>query len=544
MGATLPKAVEAAVVERQGAKGWGVAVAEVNGWRTNMEDAHVIHLRDDWAFFGVFDGHGGQACSAFVSQRFHEELELKGCPKDDAAVKQLVLGIDKEFMDSEQPSGSTGTMCIVHKPSKAGDRHILRVINAGDSRVLLGRRDGTIVDGGGTDKGLTIDHKPDHPSERERIERCGGTVEMKEGNVARVNGDLAVSRSFGDRDYKKTGGPGPEDRPVTADPEMFRFECDETDFLLLVCDGVSEGSFPNAEVVKFVADQLNAGVDPGVVARLTCLKAIEKDSKDNITCMIVQLTDASEMGKRVEFVPGPVAQIGHKGFRSAYESMAQRGGLTLAQAVARRYEMVQQELQKASADSSEQHELQQELAKLGKTPPEGAAGSPERDAFFGRWLSNLPSEGDDGGMPGGLSGLGDLDIESLLGNKGKGKGLGPGPDPEAAAARASPSTSSTRAPSSEDATEKAEDGYSWSQQGEEVQITFKLDRPAAKKDVKVDFKPSGLTVAVGSSTLLDGALGGKVETDECTWCLASAGAELQVMLTKKEEKENWKTLLK
>jgi len=537
MGATLPKAVEAAVVERHGSKGWGAAVAEINGWRTSMEDAHVIHMRDDWAFFGVFDGHGGQACSAFVSRRFHEELAQKGCPKDDSAVKQLVLGIDKEFMNSEQPSGSTGTMCIVHKPAKAGDRYVLRVINAGDSRVLLGRRDGTIVDGGGTDKGLTIDHKPDHPSERERIERCGGTVEIKEGNVARVNGDLAVSRSFGDRDYKKTGGPGPEDRPVTADPELFRFECDETDFLLLVCDGVSEGSFPNPEVVKFVADQLNAGVDPGVVARLTCLKAIEKDSKDNITCMIVQLTDASEMGKRVEFVPGPVTQIGHKGFRSAYEAMAQKGGISLAQAVARRYEVVQEELQKAPTD-----ELRQELAKLGKTPPEGAAGSEERDAFFEKWLQNLPSEGDDNGMPGGLSGLGDLDIESLLGNKGKGKGPTPLPVAEAPAGRPSPSTSSTRQPV-DDAAEKAEDGYSWSQQGDDVQITFKLDKPAAKRDVKVNFKPSELTVAVGNSTLLEGALGGKVETDECTWCLASAGAELQVMLTKKEAKD-WNTLLK
>ena len=58
--------------------------------------------------------------------------------------------------------------------------------------------------------------------ERARIERCGGTVEQAMGGVYRVNGDLAVSRGFGDAEYKKTGGPGPEDRPVTADPEMVR----------------------------------------------------------------------------------------------------------------------------------------------------------------------------------------------------------------------------------------------------------------------------------------------------------------------------------
>jgi hypothetical protein len=35
-------------------------------------------------------------------------------------------------------------------------------------RVL--NQDGSIVDGGGTDKGLTRDHKPEDPEERARIE--------------------------------------------------------------------------------------------------------------------------------------------------------------------------------------------------------------------------------------------------------------------------------------------------------------------------------------------------------------------------------------
>ena len=56
----------------------------------------------------------------------------------------------EEFLDLGQKSGSTATMCIVHKPSKDADadgKHRLRVINAGDSRVLLGHRDGTLFDG-------------------------------------------------------------------------------------------------------------------------------------------------------------------------------------------------------------------------------------------------------------------------------------------------------------------------------------------------------------------------------------------------------------
>jgi serine/threonine protein phosphatase PrpC len=145
-----------------------------------------------------------------------EKLDAEGCPADDAAAKKMVLAVDQEFLDTQQGSGSTAAMCIVRAPAQAGGKWKLHVINAGDSRVLLSRADGKIIDGGGTDSGLTTDHKPDHPSEKERIYRCGGTVEETAGGCARVNGDLAVSRGFGDADYKRTGGPGQEDHPVLS----------------------------------------------------------------------------------------------------------------------------------------------------------------------------------------------------------------------------------------------------------------------------------------------------------------------------------------
>ena len=120
-------------------------------------------------------------------------------------------------------------------------------------------------------EGLTTDHKPNHPSERERIEANGGHVEIAAGGVARLNGDLAVSRGFGDADYKKQGADpmNLEKQPATANPEMGDFECGETDFLLLVCDGVSEGDFSNAEVMWHPTGTI-------VVAKcrpLTCISA-------------------------------------------------------------------------------------------------------------------------------------------------------------------------------------------------------------------------------------------------------------------------------
>lgn len=61
--------------------------------------------------------------------------------------------------------------------------------NAGDTRTVIASK--------GTAKDLSIDHKPDMPVEKRRVERGGGFVE--EG---RVNGIIAISRALGDWEYK------------------------------------------------------------------------------------------------------------------------------------------------------------------------------------------------------------------------------------------------------------------------------------------------------------------------------------------------------
>lgn len=65
--------------------------------------------------------------------------------------------------------------------------------NSGDSRAVLAKKVG--------DKfqaiEMSIDHKPELPEERNRIERAGGFVEDN-----RVKGILNLSRSLGDLEYK------------------------------------------------------------------------------------------------------------------------------------------------------------------------------------------------------------------------------------------------------------------------------------------------------------------------------------------------------
>lgn len=51
-------------------------------------------------------------------------------------------------------------------------------------------------------KELTKDHHPDRDEERTRVESAGGYV-SEWGGVARVNGQLAVSRAIGDVYFKR-----------------------------------------------------------------------------------------------------------------------------------------------------------------------------------------------------------------------------------------------------------------------------------------------------------------------------------------------------
>jgi len=408
MGTILPRACDSTLIERRANKGFDIAVAEVNGCRADMEDAHLIWVRDDVGVFGVYDGHGGKDCSAFASRMIYKWLEKEGVPEDDAAWEKLFIEIDQAFLDTDMASGTTATMCVVHKPQKPGEKHKLHVINAGDSRTILGKANGWIFDGGGTDKGLTRDHKPEDPEEKRRIEKAGGTVEND-----RVNGNLSVSRGFGDRDCKETGGPGPENRPVTCIPEQYHFECSETDFVLLVCDGVSEGRFSNTEVVELVAETLKGGKDGGTAARLVCHKAIDRDSKDNITCMVVRLQGVSEtLERNVEFIPGSISKLTHAGFRKAYAFMAAKAKLSLAEAVAGRYEVLQAELKCEPCNS----DLTEEAKMLGT--PCGAPGSDERLKWAEQWLEDHPQEAGGGGGPGGM------DMEELMNMMGKGGGKG------------------------------------------------------------------------------------------------------------------------
>ncbi len=163
---------------------------------------------------------------------------------------------------------------------------IVWVANAGDSRCILSR--------GGKAEALSDDHKPDRADESMRIRRAGGFVHER-----RVMGELAVSRAFGDPDYKAKPSAANFFQAaymVVATPEITK-NClvDSDDYLVLACDGLFD-VFTNQEVCKFVADAQHRCTSLNEIARELVDHAIGvKKTRDNVSVVILAWGDPSSV---------------------------------------------------------------------------------------------------------------------------------------------------------------------------------------------------------------------------------------------------------
>lgn len=257
MGAFLEKPKTEKITAKGEGTGIKYGVSAMQGWRMEMEDAHVCETKfklEDHSFFGVFDGHAGpkvsQYCSLHLLDNILECLDSHvGKDKEvtegkvKVAIHDGFLQLDEklkqlpQWASGEDRSGTTAIVVMV-TPKK--------IIwgNCGDSRGLL-CRNGKVVFS-------TQDHKPYNQSERMRIEKAGGTVMMQ-----RVNGSLAVSRALGDFDYKRASDLKPTEQLVSPEPEITVQDRDPNsdEFVLLACDGIFD-VMSNDEVVSYVSHRL------------------------------------------------------------------------------------------------------------------------------------------------------------------------------------------------------------------------------------------------------------------------------------------------
>lgn len=118
----------------------------------------------------------------------------------------------------EIQGGSTALFALLHK-----DQMLLS--NVGDGKAVLIREDKAIS--------LNVEHTANLEEERRKVESRGGLIferRLSNGIVkARVLGTLEVTRSIGDRNYKKF---------ISCDPDIYQYKFEEDDqYVVLGSDG-------------------------------------------------------------------------------------------------------------------------------------------------------------------------------------------------------------------------------------------------------------------------------------------------------------------
>lgn len=218
--------------------GW----CDLKGRRRHIEDNHAVVFAEKYKFWAVLDGHFGSHAAKFASVHLHRSFEeflrnatsnyspeqlsamwtmsaksfsrypangsfidslLPASEKDVivqaisgenvtvtgamCALRDAFIDTHRKFLESSaalERSGTTATAAILFP------NHLL-VGHVGDSRAVL------CCDESDQAVQLTSDHTPYMEAEAERVRQSGGWVEHY--GVLRVNGQLAVTRSIGDR---------------------------------------------------------------------------------------------------------------------------------------------------------------------------------------------------------------------------------------------------------------------------------------------------------------------------------------------------------
>jgi len=327
MGHILSAPVRSQLLSRCGNDLYRVGVAQMQGWRREMEDAHAVQLslknHPNVTYVGVYDGHSGDKVAKLLGSSLHENIDR--LPQlDDSSLSAAVLRFDMQIGKSNiKSNGSTCCFCLV-RPVLTEDETEPRqplefevtCVNVGDSRAMILRKDGQLVS-------LTEDHKPSNSAEKARIEAAGGFV-----TGDRVDGQLAMSRSLGDFMYKH--GPGSQlEQKVIARPDITHEKAFPGDRLLVVCDGVVE-RMNNDEVGRFVHRRMGGELrqDPATVCFELNNYSLERGSTDNHSSCIMCFEGGPDYNQENEFFPGEYLQKADDSvFISAYFANARAWGV-------------------------------------------------------------------------------------------------------------------------------------------------------------------------------------------------------------------------
>ena len=266
------------------------AAGDMQGWRYRQEDSHITSMNigpnKDIELFGVFDGHGGSEVAQWVKVHFVEELEAntnfqKGNYKE--ALEETFLKMDEllvtpankeelkklhkksKELDNLQNANTNANnqMNLLNQilmdrneaqadiANQVGCTAVVTLItqdtiyfaNAGDSRVVISKN--------GKAYPMSIDHKPENDAEKARIYKANGWI-----TEGRINGNLNLSRSLGDLEYKVPKNFHPKEYIITAFPEVTSTKITkDLDFIFMGCDGIWDCK-TDQEAIDFASKRL------------------------------------------------------------------------------------------------------------------------------------------------------------------------------------------------------------------------------------------------------------------------------------------------
>lgn len=268
--------------------GNGVAygASSMQGWRLNMEDAHISEaiFTPNSSLFAVFDGHGGCEVAKYCAKYFGDELKKNKKFSTESnieeALKETFLKMDEMLVTpegmaevktlkndndgSDSFAGCTANVILILKG-------VVWCANSGDSRTILWSNKKVIA--------LSEDHKPDNEIEKARISKAGGFI--IEG---RVNGNLNLSRALGDLEYKKNPALKPAEQLISAMPDVSkRVLKPEDTFLVMGCDGIWE-ILSMEEICQVAEHGLTKASKITEVAEEILDKGLATDTSQGIGC--------------------------------------------------------------------------------------------------------------------------------------------------------------------------------------------------------------------------------------------------------------------
>ena len=235
----------------------------------------------------IFDGHGGRNVSTYLQANFSKIYQKYLNETQKNIGKSLSMAFAKIDDDlRKQPNienqGSTGT--IIHIIRDKNNRLFVYNANVGDSRASLISAKRIIR--------LSKDHRTNDKEEKQRILAEGGIIINN-----RVNGELMLTRSFGDFNFKQNGRnnnikTNKEDidkfrKGVICEPFITQIEIDQSlnnQFLFLASDGVWD-VISEEELQQLIKVNNHTKYLSSIIIE----RALIKQAWDNLSIFVVKL---------------------------------------------------------------------------------------------------------------------------------------------------------------------------------------------------------------------------------------------------------------